>query len=205
MTLCEQATVTQCVHISPRLIVAAAPVNHTAAPTFVLRSGQSSGWLCHWAEPWWFSILCGTITLLTLNKIRSYSIFDQLNHSEDKLILCPGEFQFPINWCVDENLILYLPRSGDKHTHIHTCSRNPRWKQPEGPECQSARCRWKFPQSLISQVHAMSGQVQPCSSLIDRDNLALSHSALGHDIEVHQGIVVFLIALRLCRLSCQSH
>lgn len=63
----------------------------------------------------------------------------------------------------------------------------------------------KFPGGLISQVRAMSGRVQPSSSLIDRDNLALSHTALGHDIEVHLGIVVFLIALCLCRQSCQSH
>lgn len=63
----------------------------------------------------------------------------------------------------------------------------------------------KFPEGLISPVHAMSGQVQPSSSLNDRDNLDMSHTALGHDIEVHLGIVVFLIALCLSRQSCQSH
>lgn len=63
----------------------------------------------------------------------------------------------------------------------------------------------KFPEGLISQVHAMSGQVQPSPSLIDRDNLGLSHAASGHDMEVHLGIVVLLIALCLCRQSCQSH
>lgn len=71
--------------------------------------------------------------------------------------------------------------------------------------CQSAGVDEKFPEGLISQVHAMSGQVQPSFSLIDRDNLAMSHTALGHDIEVHLGIVVFLIALCLCRQSCQGH